>query len=173
MYKICIMGSGPERFSDHAKVRRVIGQTIDHLGYQYQDVVFHVRGEIGTGLWAAQECLEQGYRYHLFLPYGPAETCKHWYDDQQKDLIEQYNNAYSLTICKPQDDGDGGESESHKRPIDDANFVVCFWHGEKAGETADAIRYAFSRNKIVLDGFNDLRLITNKDLRKTKTWKKD
>lgn len=163
MYKICILGSGPEWFSDHDKVRRLIGKTINLLGFQYQDVVFHVRGELGVGLWAAQACLEEGLRYHLFMPFGPGDTAKYWYDDQEKDLLEQYNNAYSLTICKPLGEKD---YSLHTRPIDDANFVVCFWSGEKSGETEESIKYALNNSKIVLDGFNDLKLITNEDLRK-------
>jgi hypothetical protein len=168
MYKIGIIGSGPERLGNHEKVRRSIGRLVDHLSIQYGEdsVVFGVEAKIGIGLWSAEECVNKECRYHLFLPYAMDATCEHWYEDQKDMLKNQYGKAYSLTICNQED--------THKALIDSSNFVVVYWAGNKVGKVCSAIKYALEHNKIVLDGFNDLRLMTNQDVRKNrKTWKKE
>lgn len=173
MYKIGIIGSGPERLGNHKEVRRSIGRLIDHLSVQYgeDDVVFNINGDIGVGLWSAWACVDQDYRYHLFLPYSIEKTIIHWYDDQKISMREYYGHAHSLTICH-QDSS--CEDESYNQLIDASNFVVCFWAGNKQGKVFDAIKHALATNKIVLDGFNDLRLMTNHDVRKNrKIWKKE
>ncbi|KKN34728.1 hypothetical protein LCGC14_0790720 [marine sediment metagenome] len=167
MYKIGIIGSGPERLDDRGKVRRSIGRLVDHLAIQYGEdsVVFSVEAKIGIGLWTAEECIDREYKYHLFLPYSLEDTCEHWYEDQQRMLKNQYDRMYSLTICN--------QKYTHKALIDSSNFIVVYWAGNKAEKVCKAIKYAFEHNKIVLDGFNDLRLMTNQDVRKNrKIWKK-
>jgi len=168
MYKIGIIGHGPERLDDPDKVQRLIGLTIELLGFQYgeDDVVFNIQGAIGVGLWAAEACIEQGFKYHLFLPYSVEETSKHWYYDQQQRLLNQYNNAYSLTICKP--DELTGEDFVHKSLIDQSNFVVFFWQGMKQGKTANAVKHAFSVNKLALNAMQNLELITARDFKRKK-----
>jgi len=164
MYKIGIIGHGPERFDDLQKVQRLVGNTIDLLGFQYggeDDVVFNIKGSIGVGLWSAEECIDRDYRYHLFLPYSAKKTSKHWYDDQQRQLLNQYNRAYSLTICNPDRTGN---VEAYEYLTDNSNFVVCFWNGIKQGKTANTIEYAIDNNKIVLNAMNDLKLVTKRDL---------
>jgi len=174
MYKIGIIGSGPERFSDQGKVRRVIGQTIDLLALQYgeDEVMFNIRSDIGVGLWAAEECIDRDYKYHLFLPYSLEKTSEHWYDDQKRMLANQYIRAHSLTISQPTLESEH-KDESHDMLIDDSNFLVCFWSGAKQGAVFDTIKTALEHNRMVLDGFNELKLITNKDLRKNTLWKKE
>jgi len=174
MYKIGIIGSGPERFSDLAKVRRAVGYTIDHLGFQYGDVVFNIRSNIGVGLWAGEECIDREYKYHLFLPYSLEKTAEHWYDDQRNMLVKQYGMAYSLTIAHPEQSNRVHDyDESYDILIDDSNFLVCFWSGVKQGEVFDTIKCALKHNKIVVNGLDDFKLMTNKDLIKSKTWKKE
>lgn len=165
MYKIGIIGHGPERLENPDKVRRLVGHTIDLLALQYgeEETVFNIRSSIGVGLWAAEECIDRDYKYHLFLPHPVEITSEHWYEDQQRTLLNQYTRAYSLTICNP--DRKGNE-EGYEHLIDNVNFVVCFWRGIKQGDTASAIRYALANNKLVLNAMNDLKLVTKRDLRK-------
>ena len=49
-----------------------------------------------------------------------------------------------------------------------ADFVIAFWYRKKQGVTFENIKYALSKNKITLNGFKDLKLITNEDLYKSK-----
>ena len=167
MYKIGIVGSGPEHLMEHDKIQRTAGRIIDHLGCQYgeNDVVFGVEAKIGMGLWAADECIVRDYKYHLFLPYDLDTTYEHWYDEQKDTLKNQYNKAHSLTICN--------QDNAYRPLIDTSRFVVVFWAGNKNSNTCEAIKYALEHNKIVLDGLHGLQLMTNKDVRKSvKSWKK-
>ncbi|KKN00415.1 hypothetical protein LCGC14_1138030 [marine sediment metagenome] len=166
MYKIGIIGHSPDHFSDRQSVQRTVVRTIDRLGLQYgeSEVVFNIAGEIGIGLWASSECLNRIYKYHLFLPYSLEDTCQHWYDDQKSTLDMNFKHAYSLTTCYPNTEW---ADKSYELLIDDSNFVVCFWTGRKQGKAYDAIRYALRTNKLALHGLDELKLITNIDVKKT------
>lgn len=165
MYKIGIIGHGPDRFSNLDKVRRSVGDTIDLLGTQYgrDQVVFNIKASIGTGIWAAEACMLRSYKFHLFLPYSLEKTCEHWYETQQEQMRHQYSNAYSLTICNP--DNDTGEEPYHSL-IADSNFVVCWWIGNRSGEVPKAIEHAMWNNTLALHAMDDLRLITDKDIKR-------
>ena len=45
-----------------------------------------------------------------------------------------------------------------------SDFVIAFWNGKKQGVTYENIKYALKKSKITLNGFEDLKLITNEDL---------
>ena len=160
MYKIGVVGSGPDRFGEPEAVQRTIGSTIDLLLAQYgqEEAVFGIEAAIGVGLWAGQVCMLRESKYHLYLPYTLEKTSEHWFPEQQEMLRAQYTNMYSLTICN--------KELVHESLVDSSNFIVCFWAGNKNGKTFRAIKHALKKNKIVLDAFNDLKLITNADLRK-------
>jgi len=166
MYKIGIIGHSPEHFgAEEAYVRRVLGRTIDSLGFQYgeSDVVFNIVGDIGVGLWSAEECLDREYKFHLFLPYPVEETSQHWYDSQKDHLRKCYGRAFSITTCY-QDTS--WTDRSYELLVDDSNFIVCFWTGRGDGKTYDAIKYALHKNKLALSGFDDLKLVTNEILKR-------
>ena len=172
MYKIGIVGHSPENISmPEDKVKRTIRQTIDLLNYQYNtDVIFNVMGEIGVGLWAAEECIDlpndhdgTPFRYHIFLPYPQEMTAEYWYDDQKELLRKCCNNAYSITTCEFQR---GLSGHSYQDLVFDSNFLICFWTGKKQGKTFETIRFALQNNKIVLNGLHELKLITNKNISK-------
>jgi hypothetical protein len=165
MYKIGIIGSGPERFTiGHMDVRRVIGNIINTLAIQYgnDDIVFNIKSDIGVGLWASEECVNRGYKYHLFLPRSLEKTSEHWYDDQKQMLVNQYNSAYSLTISSPSSKFNY-DDESYDQLIFDSNFLVCFW-SRACDSVRDVIKKAIKHNVMVLDGLNDLKLVTKEDL---------
>lgn len=159
MYKIGILGNGPERFNDPEKIKRSIDWAFDLLSFQYNKdtTIFNIRGNIGVGLWSAEVCEKYQYKYHLFLPYSIEATSEQWYDQQKIDINEYYRKASSITICN-------NLENTNKYLIDDSNFVVCFWAGNKGGGTYRSIKYAMDHNKILVNGMHDLRLITNKDL---------
>ena len=176
MYKIGIIGHSPEHFSnpEPEDVRGIIGRTIEVLYFQYgEGVIFNIAGEIGVGLWAAEECLNQNarYKYHMFIPYPLETMSQDWYKYQVELLNECYNKAYSITVCG-QMKGNIEKHETYKRLIDDSNFIICFWIGKRQGKTFEAIKYALSVNKMVLNGLDQLRLITNKDIMKFKNSRK-
>lgn len=167
MYKIGIIGHSAEHFTDSDNVRSIIERTIELLGYQYKkdQLIFSIVGETGVGLWAAQLSFDLGYKYHMFLPYPLEQTHQHWYDDQKNSLVKYCNSAYSLTTCR----ADSSEEDmAHKLLIDESNFTICFWIGKKQGKTYDAIKHAHKSNKLILNGLEELKLITNLDTKKRK-----
>ena len=166
MYKIGIIGHSPEHFSDQGSIKVRLNNTLDLLRFQYGDsVIFNLAGEIGIGLWAAEMCMnkETSYYYHLYLSKVPEETSEEWYQDQKDLLKECYNHAHAMTIC-------GNKNENgpftYKNLIDSSSFVICFWVGKHQGRTYEAIKHALSTNKMVLNGLDELKLITNQDLKK-------
>lgn len=164
MYKIGIIGSGPERFMDHINVRRTIGKIIDILAVQYGDdkVIFNIKSDIGVGLWAPEECIDRGYKYHLFLPYSLEKTSEYWYNKQKQMLDNQYNRAYSLTISNPNSKSNH-DDELYNQLIFNSSFLVCFW-SQARDSTHSAIKNALRHNVMVLNGLKELKLVTNEDL---------
>lgn len=171
MYKIGIIGHSPEHFSVPSpdEVQRKIANTIDLLESQYNTdlVVFNLFGDIGVGLWTAEECMKRANdnaqfncAYHLFMPYTPEITSEGWFDNQIDTLNRCYKKARAITICND------APNESLKQLINDSGFVVSFWVGKKQGKTFEAIKYALATNKMVLNGLDGLRMITNEDMRK-------
>lgn len=171
MYKIGIIGHGPERIADKAAVKRAIRSTIDLLVNQYDDedsgIIFNVGSNIGVDHWTIDYCLKKDVRYHLHLPAPVEEASQHWYEDQQEALARYFNNACATTLCALESTQDT-IYESDQNLIDHSNFLVCFWLGIKQGRTAEAIKYALYTNKLTLNGLNDLRLLTKNDFAKRK-----
>jgi hypothetical protein len=134
-----------------------------------EKLIFNVSGSIGVGQWAAEKCLEDGDRYHLFLPFQPEIVSEHWYDEQQEALFEHYKYARGLSICSPEPPTTAEEygiqfRNSYEELADASNFIVAFWVGKKQGKVYNAIKYAqISSQKLVLDGLNELRLIFIKE----------
>ena len=166
MYNIGIIGHSPEHFKqDHETIRRAVGHTIDLLVNQYgeDEIVFNIIGDIGVGLWAALHCLNEGYKYHLFLQYPEKDTSQHWYSDQANDLRMCYDGCFALSIGSPVPDAE--EKKEYHTLVDISNFIICFWIGKKQGKTFDIIKHAIEVGRPVLHGFDNLRLITNADIR--------
>ena len=167
MYKIGIIGHGPEYFgADSEKIKRAIRDTINLLGFQYgnNDVIFNVAGEIGVGIWSLNQLYEYKFKYHLYLPYSIENTCEHWYEEQKETLRRASSKAYSITCCYPGLEIKKSENNYYNFLVDNSNFVICFWIGKRQGKTYNAIRYSLENNKLILNGLNDLKLITNKDI---------
>lgn len=169
MYRVGIVGHTIEHFLDPDAAKRLICRTMDTLSYQYDNqIVYNIPGNIGTGLWAANKCLEESYKYHLFCPFPLETTIEHWYDDQKEDLTRAFSYAYALSVMETERKSVNIGNMVNERIVDDSNFVVAFWMGKKQGHTFETIKYALESNKLILNGCKNLRLITNNDLRKSK-----
>ena len=182
MYKIAIIGHRPEDIrGDWDTIHRAIKHVMDKLYAQYEYgkstmLMFNLIGERGVGQAAIDYCIEmrettstEGYKYHIFLPFMPDESSKHWYDEQKEFLNKAFNNADATTIAYPSleyTDRLFVQLGAERSAIDNANFVVAFWTGQRQGKTFEAIEYALMCNKLTLNGLNDLRMITNEDIRR-------
>jgi len=178
MYKIGIIGHSPEHFSvpSAEEVQKTIRSTIDLLATQYgaEQVMFNVAGDIGVGLWAAEICMENAdtdvlannkCNYHMFMPYVPERTADGWFEYQVEMLRECYTKAKAITVCNTDKDA---QLESLKQIVNDSNFIICFWIGKKQGKTFETIKYALEKNKMVLNGLSELKMVTNEDLKRAR-----
>lgn len=165
MYKIGIIGHSPEYLHSSEETGRVIEQTIDLLCFQYdvEQMVYNIIGDIGVGLMAAKVCYDRKVPCHIILPYQLEDTVEHWYKEQQDELRLYLQWTKGITICNTSVEA---EDISHENLVDNSNFVVCFWNGKLQGKTFKAIEYALSSNKLILNGLNDLKLITSRDTKK-------
>lgn len=166
MYKIGVLGDSIEYINYHAFARREVARVLDVIHCQYgNSVVFNLAGDIGIGEWSADSCVENGFKYHLFLPYPVSEMEELWHPNQLHSLEEHFRSSWSTTISFPKYiHGEHRERDNYHSLIDASSFVVCFWNGMRQGDIADAIRYAVSKNKLVLNGLNDLKMVTSEEI---------
>lgn len=140
-----------------------IKDVLEIIKFQYNnDIILNIDGETGIGQEIADFSKELQIGYHLYLPCAPEDIGNDWFDWQKEKLKQHYKNSNSITIVSNHND----DRLRDQKLIDDSNFIVCFWDGRHQGRTYEMIKYALQSNKLVLHGFNELRLITNKDLKK-------
>lgn len=172
MYRIGVIGHSPEYFIDPGAVQRTVERTIDLLSFQYDvdNMIFNIGGDIGVGLWAANYCRKNSYKYHLFIPFPLETTLEHWYDDQQRDLRLAYSHAYALSVgvVNSERKSTTVDNRTNQNVVDNSNFVIAFWMGKQQGHTFDTIHYAFKRQKLILNGLEELKLITDKDIKRVR-----
>lgn len=163
-----MFGHSPEHYCElSTNIFSTIGRTMDILNYQYgQDLVFNLIGEPGAGICSIKNCLMKGLKYHLYVPCLKDKVLQASYltEEQKQDLAHGFDNAYNLTISGPtKNDYYIQNQQCFTEAIDHANFSICFWVGKKQGMTYDCIKYAHKNNKLILNGLDDLKLITNQD----------
>lgn len=165
-YKIGIIGHGPETF--HNNVDNAISNALDLLFNQYKDnLIFNIGSNIGVEHYSIKMCIKNHYKYHLYLPTSQDITSRHWYQSQQDDLKEYFNKSNAVTIIS-NNLSQSSVMDSYKQLVDHSNFIVCFWVGKKQGKVADVIKYALKTNKLVLNGLDDMRLVTNNNFSKNR-----
>lgn len=159
MYKIGIVGHSIENIKDRFETKEEIENTLDILKHQYgENLVINSDANIGVGHWAVEKCLEKEIKYHLFLPSPVEDMTKHWYDYQRKDTKKYFDSAWAITIAS------SSYNKKHQESIliDDSSFMVFLWNGKKQGNTYDYIRCCLERNKMALNAFDNLNLISFK-----------
>lgn len=166
MYKVGIIGNSIDDFTNHESVKQKVKDTVDLLSFQYgQDLIIEMVSNTGVGDWVANYCLKNGIKYNLSLPF-PTEFFKDmWYKSQSDDLNEWLQHSSSIFIASSKPNKDSFIN-AYKHLVDDCNFVVYLWSGKKQGLTFSAIKYSLEQNKLSLDAFNELKLITKYDLKK-------
>lgn len=165
MYRIGVVGHRPEYVPDIDAMVRIIDRSIDLVSYQYgEDLIINVGGDIGVAQWALKSCTDRKIKYHLFLPCPTDIFSDSWYDDQKIFLDECFKKSWAVTINSAEYSFKS-EKQTYEYIIDMSDFIICFWNGMKQGSTFDCITYALKVNKLTLNGFNDLKLVTNEDMR--------
>ena len=165
MYRIGIVGHRPEYVSDRDLMMRTIDRVIDLVSYQYgDDLIINVGGDIGVSQWVLKSCGSRKIKYHLFLPCTTDVFSENWYDSQKVFLDECFKKSWAVTI-NSEEYNLKSEGQTYEHIVDMSDFVICFWNGMQQGPTFDSITYALKENKLTLNGFNDLKLVTNEDMR--------
>jgi uncharacterized phage-like protein YoqJ len=162
MHKIGIIGHSAEYFPEKEPIKQIIENTISLINFQYgENLLINLDGNIGVSHWVADVCLTLGIKYHLFLPSPPEEVYKYWYEGQQQDLSKYFGSSWANTICSPK----YNKSNNNVLLVDSSSFVICFWMGKRQGSTFDCIEYCLQTNKLVMNGLNDLKMLTSDDLK--------
>lgn len=160
MYRIGVVGHRPEYIQDISSTMATVNRAVDLIAFQYDDLVINVGGEIGVDQWVADFCRKNKIRYHMFLPCPPNILGSEWYDDQKLLLDSCHKQAWATTICSSEY-GYDVEKTNYNSIIDASDFIICFWNGMKQGPTFDCINYALEKNKLTLNGLDELKLVTN------------
>jgi uncharacterized phage-like protein YoqJ len=169
MITIAITGHRPDAFLvSHYSLEEIQGKINDIVAIfkreHNDELCFNIGGALGTDLWAGKACMEHNVKFHLYLPFPPDAQVKYWKDEQVDALKEQLNKAVGIDIVNPAGYNKKDYYVSKTRMIDNANFVVAFWVGKKAGGTYNSIDYALKQNKFVFNALNDLRPIFKENL---------
>lgn len=165
MYRIGIVGHRPEYVPDQDAMMRNIDRIIDLISYQYgEDLVINVGGDIGVDQWALKTCADRRIKYHLFLPCVVDIFSNDWYDNQKVFLDECFKKSWAVTINSSEYNFKT-ERKTYEYIVDMSDFIICFWNGMKQGPTYDCIKYATKQNRLTINGSNNLKLVTNEDMR--------
>ena len=166
MYKVGIIGNSIDDFKDHDSIINKINNTISLLSYQYgKDLIIEISSSVGVGGWAAEFCIANDIKYNLIMPF-PAEFFKDiWYKHQNEQLKNWVEHSSSMFIASSKPNKNSFIS-AYNQIVDDCNFVVYFWSGKKQGLTYESIKNSLHKNKLSLNAFEDLKLMTQHDLNK-------
>ena len=164
LYKVAVIGDLPEYDSISSKesVQCKVEHIIDIIQYQYgHNLVINAAGHPHVGIFAAKKCLADNIKFHLFMPCPIEEMDEVFYGEQQADLQNVFTNAWSTTISSSNyTTGPSLYHGNYKNLVDNSAFVICLWSGRKQGEVHAAMSYALSASKLLIDGMDDLKLMT-------------
>lgn len=168
MYKIGVIGHTPEYLSEHKEIKSLVNSTLELIQHQYgEDLIIQLAGDIGVAEWAADSCIQNKIKYHLFLPFPPKYTEMLWFDDQFHKLEEHFNFAWSTSIAIPkynQNIDAETRLENYRRLVSNSRFIIVFWNGMKQGTTFESIKYALENNILVINAMRERQMVTNEDI---------
>jgi len=161
MYNIGVIGHRSGDFHlEKEIIRSRIERGLEVLKFQYdRNLLLNVDGEAGIGQDIIEVAQSLGIEYHMFLPTNIEKIRDDWTADQHEKLIAQYNKAsantiisnnYNLKSCLERD----------QKLVESSNFIICFWEGKRQGRTYSIIQYSLKNNKIVLNGLDELKLVS-------------
>jgi hypothetical protein len=150
---------------DPESVKRMVYEVVETIKLQYgKSLSINVDGEPGVGQIVADAANKYKIKYHMFLPCPPDVVGEYWYEDQKLNMMAQFNGSSASTMIGSVCSKDNS-AERDKKMVDSSNFVICFWNGKHQGRTFSIIKYALSTNKLVLNGLNDLKLVSAVDMK--------
>ena len=167
MHNIVIVGHRAVNFHiEESKLKSKIQEVLDTLSFQYgEELCLNVDGETGVGLYVVQAASKLNIKYHIFLPCPIEFMGQEWFDSQRKELELCFKRAHSTTTMsnKPSAINEKGRDQCL---VNYSSFLICFWEGCRQGRTFGVIKQALTTNKLVLNGLDELKMVSNIDLKK-------
>jgi len=164
LYRVAIIGDLPEYSKDYTSesVRRKVDNIVDVISYQYgSDLVINAAGFPDVGVHVAKKCLEDTVKYHLFMPCPVDDMDKLFYTDQSNEIHDVFENSWATTISSPKYTTQLIlHNYNYQNIVDNSAFIICLWRGRKQGSIYSAILHALGSNKLIIDGTDDLKLMT-------------
>lgn len=169
MHNIGIFGHNiSDLASDPDNASRAIRTTLDTIKVQYgKNLSLNLDGEIGVGHIAGEYAKAIKVKYHMFIPCPPESIGEEWYEEQRSCLARQLSSSSATTIIGSKLTKSNLMARDQKI-IDSSSFVICFWNGKKQGRTFDMIKYALLANKLVLNGLDELKMVSAVDTKPAK-----
>jgi len=174
MVKIAITGHRPDAFlvSHYTPemVKHIADGIVCSMAREYgKDLCFNLGGAMGVDLWVGEACIEHNVKFHLYLPFHPTIQARYWSDDLKAELDRQMQKAVGIDIVDPDPKSTyhvARYQERNKCMVDSAQFVIAFWVGKRRGGTFNAMKYALSQSKVVLNAIDELRPQFKEDLKR-------
>jgi hypothetical protein len=167
IYRVGLVGHTRSRFQTEEQRRAGLRTTILALVDQYEPnrVCFNINGFPGIGLMAGLVCKEFDADCHLFLPCPAANFMRstNLADEKAYVFEDILNSCFGLTQIG-QEFASTTVCEASQSLVDNSDFIVSFWEGQKTGLTFETIKYAVANSKMVLDGLRNLSMITKEQL---------
>lgn len=167
MVKVCVLGHSPDEFTCHEKIQHVIDDVVVVLKRQYSgQLELNTTCEPGVGHWLVQKAIEHNIKYNVYIAGPPNEQSKYWTNEQQSNFIKYLDSAASIHV-EYENISPILLNKRNIKMIDNSQWILVFWNGRHQGFTYNAIEYAISSNKIVLNGLDNLKMILSENINGT------
>lgn len=164
MYTVGFVGDLPGRRDD--KMSGVIDRVVDLLDYQYGgDIVFNFDGGSFLGLYGANKCVENNFKFNLYLPHTVDVVADIFSKDESSVMVRCAEAARSL-VCSNISEPISNSIifSNQKNIINNSSFIISFWSGCKHGPYFDALMHAFDNSMIVIDGAGELKMLSKQSI---------
>lgn len=169
--RVAITGHRPDSFLQshytQGQIQLLSDGMVATFKRQYDELAFNVGGALGADQIVGQSCIDAGVPYYLYLPFPVDIQGRYWKEEQREDLVRQFELAAGVKIVDPTGHYDVKNYFVRDRQmVDDADVVVAFWVGKKRGGTYEAMKYALTQSKFVLNALDGLRPVFSNELEK-------
>ncbi len=111
---------------------------------------FYVGGALGVDSWVAEWAIRNDIPFTLALPFQPGVMSLYWPDHAKDRLATHISKASNVQIIHDHPSYDVRAYQLRNEfMVDNSSEVIAFWTGKPAGGTANCIRYALSKGRLV------------------------
>lgn len=137
--KVGITGHQPERLHDQQeKIRSWISWYLAELHEEDSDLLLIVGDSRGVDQMAALEAIRQEIPFYYYLPYKQGE---------QSTLQEYIRSKAAETCYETEKFQNNSYINRDRRIVDDSDFMMVVWDGNKQGGTYQTVQYLEKQQK--------------------------